>query len=374
MGVLDGLPDAELAAHLGVVESAWAELALHRHHDARRHFGRGVAIARRTGQYPVLTPLLFGLATAETWLGDLADAREHAEAGAELARSLSERSQYSAVLGALGEVAVQQGDLVDAEQAAKEAIAAMPGVTLWSGHADGVLARVRLAQGDPDGCRELLLTAGGGPDLPAYQPGMRAPWYDVLVLAELAAGRVDAAAEWGARSAALPPVFGADLANRLTQARIVLAEGRAEDAVELAAPSADYYATRGMRVVEGDARHVLATARGALGDKAGAADELRRAKELFAACGARLRYEQVVADQRRLGAGKPRSRRGDGAERLTEREAEVAGLVAAGRTNREIGAQLGMSPKTVETHLSRVFTKLEVGSRAGLARWFAAGE
>jgi DNA-binding CsgD family transcriptional regulator len=368
MALLDGVPDGELARHLGVVEVAWAESILHRNHDARRHFARGVAVARRTGQYHVLAPLLFGLCTAETWLGELSAAREHAEAGVELARTLSERSQYSAVLGGLAEVAFQQGALDEADRYARDAIAALPPEPLlWTGHAEGVIARVRLAQGDPQACVDTLLRAGDGPELSAYQPGMRPPWYDVLVQAELALGRLDAAADWAARSAAVAPVFGADVAHLLSRARILAAAGEPGDAAQAARRVADYHRGTGMRITEGDARRVLAGALAAAGDRPGAQEELRRAKDLFAACGARLMYAGVVADQRRTGAGKPRTRTAGGAEQLTEREYEVAALVAAGYSNARVAAQLGVSPKTVQTHLSRVFAKLGVTSRAGLA-------
>jgi len=365
--LLDGVPDGELAKHLGVVEVAWAESILHRHHDARRHFARGVAIARRTGQYHVLTPLLFGLATAETWLGELAAAREHAEAGAELARTLAVRSQHSAVLGALAETAYQQGALDEADRYAREAIAALPAEPmLWTGHAEGVIARVQLAQGDPRGCIDTLLRAGDGPDLSAYQPGMRPPWYDVIAQAELALGRVDEAAAWAERSAAVAPVFGADTALLLTRARILVASGEPDAAADAARRVVAYHRGTGMRIVEGDARRVLAAALAATGDRRAAQEELRRAKELFAACGARAMHAAVVADQRRTGAVKPRARTAGG-EQLTERESEVAELVAAGYSNARVAAQLGLSPKTVQAHLSRVYAKLGVSSRAGLA-------
>ncbi|MET9030791.1 helix-turn-helix transcriptional regulator [Nocardia sp. NPDC004168] len=49
------------------------------------------------------------------------------------------------------------------------------------------------------------------------------------------------------------------------------------------------------------------------------------------------------------------------------RERGVAVRVAQGFTNREIAADLFISPKTVEKHLARVFAKLGVSSRAGVA-------
>lgn len=59
--------------------------------------------------------------------------------------------------------------------------------------------------------------------------------------------------------------------------------------------------------------------------------------------------------------------RGDARARLTPREHDVVRLVADGRTNDEIGAALGIGAKTVETHLSRVFERFGVASRAELA-------
>ncbi|MEU7702177.1 helix-turn-helix transcriptional regulator, partial [Streptomyces sp. NPDC039028] len=56
---------------------------------------------------------------------------------------------------------------------------------------------------------------------------------------------------------------------------------------------------------------------------------------------------------------------------LTAREREVAGLAAEGLTNQEIATRLYLSPRTVETHLSRVFRKAEVSTRAALAALMA---
>ncbi len=56
---------------------------------------------------------------------------------------------------------------------------------------------------------------------------------------------------------------------------------------------------------------------------------------------------------------------------LTPQELQVALLVGAGSTNREVGAALFLTPKTVEFHLAKVYRKLELRSRTELANWLA---
>jgi len=56
-------------------------------------------------------------------------------------------------------------------------------------------------------------------------------------------------------------------------------------------------------------------------------------------------------------------------ERLTAREREVARLIVAGRTNREIAEALILSERTVDSHVRNIMAKLEVGARAQIAAW-----
>lgn len=90
---------------------------------------------------------------------------------------------------------------------------------------------------------------------------------------------------------------------------------------------------------------------------------LERARERFTALGATPWSDRAEA---MLGATAPTRRVGDGAVQLTAQELQIARLAASGLSNREIGAQLFVSPRTVGAHLYRIFPKLGITARAAL--------
>jgi DNA-binding CsgD family transcriptional regulator len=101
-----------------------------------------------------------------------------------------------------------------------------------------------------------------------------------------------------------------------------------------------------------------------------AREHLRTALEAFGSMGAEAFARRA---QRELLASGERARKRtvDTLDQLTPQEAQIAHLAANGQTNREISAQLFISPSTVEYHLHKVFRKLAVRSRTELARRMA---
>jgi DNA-binding CsgD family transcriptional regulator len=76
---------------------------------------------------------------------------------------------------------------------------------------------------------------------------------------------------------------------------------------------------------------------------------------------------------RRLGARPPARPPAGGTGSLTGRELDIARLVARRKSNKEIATALGISPRTVSTHVSNIFAKLSVSSRGELAEMVKAG-
>jgi DNA-binding CsgD family transcriptional regulator len=98
-----------------------------------------------------------------------------------------------------------------------------------------------------------------------------------------------------------------------------------------------------------------------------ARDQLRTAHDMFDALGMDAFAERAGAELRATGE-RAQKRDAGFPEELTPQEAHVADLVSRGEANRDIAAQLFISPSTVEYHLRKVFRKLGVSSRTQLAR------
>jgi ATP/maltotriose-dependent transcriptional regulator MalT len=94
---------------------------------------------------------------------------------------------------------------------------------------------------------------------------------------------------------------------------------------------------------------------------------LRTALERFRSVGA-VTWEDRAAAELRATGETARKRDPSTLDDLTAQELHIAGLVAEGLTNREIATQLYLSPRTIDYHLRKVFSKLGIASRTQLAR------
>jgi len=110
------------------------------------------------------------------------------------------------------------------------------------------------------------------------------------------------------------------------------------------------------------------------GRRVSAREHLRAAHLAFVQLGARLWAGRAEQELRAAGETPRLAIDSRSASALTPQERAVAAAIARGATNREAAATLFLSPKTVEMHLSRVFRKLGLRSRAELAGKYAMAE
>jgi DNA-binding NarL/FixJ family response regulator len=203
--------------------------------------------------------------------------------------------------------------------------------------------------------------------------------YEALTQIDLALGRPEAAGRWAA--AAIATTQGGELAVEFAfaaraQALVLAAAGDHGAAAELALRAADRAEAGGSPVEASRCLILAGRSLAQVGERSRAIAALETAEERLTLSGAFGFRDQAQKELRRLGRRVTRrsglARPDAGLRALTDRERELAGLVARGLTNRQIAASIYLSEKTVERHLSHIFAKLGVSSRAGLAAIVAA--
>jgi ATP/maltotriose-dependent transcriptional regulator MalT len=240
----------------------------------------------------------------------------------------------------VGDIRRRLGDLAGAEEAFARA-EELSGRTCV-GH-----ALLRLAQGRVEDARRIV--SGCLVEQPAGRPG-RVDLLRATVQIAVAAGDLELAARCVDELETIVATYD----SVFSKASALLARGR----LELARGDATASTT-----LQEAARHwqdldvpfELATTRTVLAQSLHDRGELEAASSMFAS--ARALFDQLGV---RHGAGAPLALPAG----LTEREVEVLRLLAEGRTNKEIAARLFLSSKTVSRHLSNIFTKIGVSSRA----------
>jgi DNA-binding NarL/FixJ family response regulator len=376
--LLDSLSDDELGQRIDALTNlSTAELYLHRYDEAGEHAKRGLAIGHATGQggfSPILLPVLSNVLHMR---GHIEEATELLDGAVGAARLLGNEQALGWNLLGQSFAAVAAGDLKTATSAAEESVAVTRGLddSLVSTFASLALADASFESGDPGRAIDIVLTAAGGAELPLIPGGWRANYFELLTQCWLDVGRpaeagraADLAADVAADTG-LP--FVAAIADR-TAAAIALQKGDAADAAKRALAAATAAEGTGALVDASRARTLAGRAL-AVEDRDRAIAELERAVRELEAYGA-VRYRQEAERElRKLGQrvhrqAPPAKLDGSGLETLTKREAEIAQLVVSRSTNAEIAAELFLSVKTVETHMRNIFRKLDVASRADVAR------
>lgn len=375
--LVDALPDEELARHPHAASRvAAAELDLGRLTSAVTHAERGLAVARRSGRSYLVIQMGVTLTVGYRLLGRLPDAlacTEDMVDAAELTGSHYLRGIAHCLHAGVNAVL---GVAPDRRALAEHATIVLGSPSWWSRAALILAAEAMLVDGSDAGadeCRRILVSGHDDSTLYALLP--RPFGYRLLVRAELRRNHYDAALRWAALAEstadpALPSQIGI---ARLARANVLFAAGDAADAAELAGAAAALFREAGMRHEASRSLLIEADSLLAAGHQPAARLRLEEAAELLHACGARKLHGITMRKLRRIGrqprvTDLPRGMPADQSpEALTAREAEIAQLVGVGLTNQQIADRLVVSVRTVTTHVSNIFRKLGVASRAELA-------
>jgi DNA-binding CsgD family transcriptional regulator len=281
---------------------------------------------------------------AGEWLGALEEARR---AGKALLESLGPRAAGEAtyreaeILRLRGELSAAEARFRDASESGRDP---QPG-----------LALLRRAQGRADAGVQALRRAAAA----SVQPLVRVRLLPALVELLLASGAVEEARTAASELGQIAAKFDTPALRALAaQARgaVELQGGDATAAFRSLSEAFALLQELGAPYLTAQARVLLAHACQALGDEDTAQLEIAAARAAFVTLGALTDVQAIDAVTAR--AAGPR------AFGLSARELEVLRLVASGKTNRLIASELCLSEKTVDRHVSNIFHKLDVPSRA----------
>jgi len=370
------LTDAELALHLDAgANLARAELYLDHYAEAGALAERTLAAARATGQGDVF-PVPYWVGTIRLMRGRLLAAAELLDAAVEAARLPGHPAVLGWSLMSRSMAATAAGDTATALSCGEESLevarqlGAGPLVPLCG----AAVAAALLANGEPQRAVAELIATAGGDELTDIPGPWRINYLELLTRCALALGRTADAGRAAERADALATALGLRLPRAMADralAAVALESGDAAAAAARALESADTADAVGAAVEGALSRTLAGRALGQSGDRKRAASELQRAAASLEECGALGHRDAAERELGRLGARPHRRTRpgrdGAGIDALTGRELDVARLIADGRTNPQIAAELFLSPKTVETHIRNIFVKLSVSSRVQVA-------
>jgi len=240
-----------------------------------------------------------------------------------------------------------------------------PGLALLrlaQGRVDAAVAAIRRAVDEATGASGCSTLEGrpspSGKDRVARSKVLPACVEIMLAAGDVAAARAAAEELSGITAEADLPLLRGIAAS--AQGAVLLAEGDARAALDALRAARREFEELEVPYETARARVLVGLAYRALGDEDGARMELAVARRVFERLGA-------APDLARLDAlsGKP----AHAADGLTAREVQVLALVAKGKSNKEIAAELVISDRTVARHMSNIFTKLGVSTRTAASAY-----
>ena len=280
--------------------------------------------------------------------GAWADALEEAV----LARERSEQAMNRA---ATGQAYYQQAELYRLRGDFPAAEAAYRDASRFGREPQPGLALLRLAQGEADAAAAALRRALGE----TAEPLARAALLPAYVEVALAQDNVAQAASASAELDAIDARYGRPMLHAIAaqvRGAVELARGQPQEALRSLRIASQLWEELDAPYEGGRVRLLVGLACRALGDEDGAALEFEAARAVFGALGAARELARVDSV-----SGRAESAETHG---LTPRELEVLRLLASGRTNRDIAAELVVSEHTVARHVQNIFAKLRVSSRS----------
>jgi DNA-binding CsgD family transcriptional regulator len=311
--------------------------------------------------------VLMRLSQVDLYSGRWNEAAERAEQAYELATQTAQRPLEADLLCTKALISAHRGEVDDTRAAAREGLALAEEVGAGIGARLGVwaLGQLELSLGDHEAARrrlEPLLRISRKNRI--VEPGENRYLGD-LIEASVAGGRLDEARdiltelEKHGRALDRPGVLA--IAARC-RGLVAAAEGNLKAALEQIGRASDLHDLVPLPFERARTLLVLGQIQRRAKERRAARETLSEALADFDALGAGIWADRARSELARIGG------RTAAGEELTATERRLAELVAEGCSNKEAAAALFLTPKTVETKLSRIYAKLGIHSRAELTR------
>lgn len=328
-----------------------------------------VRLARRGSVVVQLPRAHLHLADLLIQLGEWDEAQVHARVALSLVsdeRRVWMQAQAHATLGGLLAWRGAWDAATEHVTAALDAAAAL-GTTEAVFKARIAQAALGRARHQPELVTAALRPLAGNGDVTRIPMYTSLAWWLPLIQAIIDSGDPGAAEQQLNELERAAGARGLNLRARITglRARVAQASGRPDEAHGYFETAIALLGPDDPALDQAQLRHAFGRLLLARGDRRGAVEQLRPAHELLERLGAEPFRAPVQADLALCGV-RPADQAAQSPMTLTDRERDVAVLVAKGMTNREVAAELYVSVKAVEYHLRHVFDKLGVTSRRAL--------